>query len=73
MFIFLLAYSTIVDKKIGPFLKSLKNLKNVIECVIQSKTGYEINECGIRSVEYVRITNGRIAENKKINCELLWI
>ncbi len=67
MFIFLLAYSTIVDKKIGLFLKSLKNPKNVIECVIQSKTGYEINECG------VRITNGRIVENKKINCELLWI
>jgi hypothetical protein len=45
MFIFLHAYSTIVDKKIGLFFKSLKNLKNVIECVIQSKTGYEINEC----------------------------
>lgn len=67
MFIFLLTYSTIVDKKIGPFLKSLKNPKNVIECVIQSKTGYEINECG------VRITNDKIAENKEINCELLWI
>ncbi len=69
MFIFLLAYSTIVDKKIGPFLKSLKNLKNVIECVIQSKTGYEINEYGVWSVECgVRITDGRIAENKKIIC-----
>ncbi len=69
MFIFLLAYSTIVDKKIGLFFKSLKNLRNVIECVIQSKTGYEINECGVWST----ITNGRIVENKKINCELLWI
>jgi hypothetical protein len=52
MFIFLLAYSTIVDKKIGLFFKSLKNLKNVIECVIQSKTGYEINECGVWSMNH---------------------
>jgi hypothetical protein len=65
MFIFLLAYSTIVDKKIGPFFKSLKNLKNVIECVIQSKTGYEINECGIRSVEYEsQMVELRKKENK---------
>ncbi len=52
MFIFLLAYSTIVDKKIGLFFKSLKNLKNVIECVIQSETGYKIDEYGVWSTNH---------------------